>query len=80
MSLTKLTKEPIILSYDHNNEEENQEGNSSKRLKFELGFTRALNSHTGWFHLKVNGEDYDQIMLLPEALLDESSKKNKSGQ
>ena len=39
---------------------------TGKALRLEIGFTRALNSFTGWFTLKVNGQNYDDVKLFVE--------------
>ena len=58
MTLTELVKEPILINYDPEK--------TGKALRLEIGFTRALNSFTGWFALKVNGQNYDDVKLFVE--------------
>ena len=65
LTLTGLVKEPILINYDPNK--------TGKILRLEIGFTRALNSFTGWFTLKANGQSYDDIQLF----YDDSSSTSK---
>ena len=53
-----LARQPLVIEYDPQK--------TGKAFKFQIGFTRALDSYTGWFHLKVNGQQYEQITLLRE--------------
>ena len=58
MTLTELVKEPILINYDPEK--------TGRALRLEIGFVRALNSFTGWFTLKVNGQNYDDVKLFVE--------------
>ena len=53
-----LAHSPLVIEYDPDK--------TGRVLKFHIGFTRALDSYTGWFNLKVNGKEYESIPLLRE--------------